>query len=521
MPRTLKTYSAKERNMYLLGMAGQNILYNVVGASLAYYLQFTILIPAIAVSVITAAARVWDAVNDPMMGTIVDKTRSKIGKCRPYLLAVPAPVFITTVMCFLNFGFFDPSKEMFEGANALIVIWAAVAYILWGMTYTVGDIPLWSLPSLMTESKDDRGKLLALARIFGGIGGGIALLGAQPLALMLGKKLVPFAAKITDFGANSAVTREAAGERLGFVLTALIFGVLGCGLFQLVGIFSRERIKPSKEKYSLGKNFSLMWTNKPFRQILLSGLMGSPKFLLGLAAMPLVTYYYASKDSGMALIYIVLLGGGMFIGQFAAMGTAPKVANKYGKKHVYNYSNLAGAIPFAAIFVMYQIAPMSLTRPVFIAISFVLFILGGAANGFTSVMSTLMISDAVDYEEYHNGTRPDGVFFSGQSFLTKLNTGIATLLSGLAYSAVGFSDAKVAELNAFIAAGNIPREAPQYQKFMMILFFIVSIPPAIGSILSVIPTWHYCLDDKEHERILGELNARRHAAEAEKAGDGS
>ena len=78
-----------------------------------------------------------------------------------------------------------------------------------------------------------------------------------------------------------------------------------------------------------------------------------------------------------------------------------------------------------------------------------------------------------------------------------------------------------AELNAFIAAGNIPREAPQYQKFMMILFFIVSIPPAIGSILSVIPTWHYCLDDKEHERILGELNARRHAAEAEKAGDGS
>lgn len=515
MPRTLKTYSAKERNMYLLGMAGQNILYNVVGASLAYYLQFTILIPAIAVSVITAAARVWDAVNDPMMGTIVDKTRSKIGKCRPYLLAVPAPVFITTVMCFLNFGFFDPSKGMLEGRNALIIFWAVFSYLLWEMVYTIGDIPLWGVTALMTEVEKDRSRLLALARIASGIGGGIALLAVQPAALKLGQLLAP---RYKDAG---IVTAEAAGERAGFIAAALIFSAAGYLLFQQAGIFVREKIPASSGKHTMKENFSLMWTNKPFRQILLSGLMGSPKFLLGLAAMPLVTYYYASKDSGMALIYIVLLGGGMFIGQFAAMGTAPKVANKYGKKHVYNYSNLAGAIPFAAIFVMYQIAPMSLTRPVFIAISFVLFILGGAANGFTSVMSTLMISDAVDYEEYHNGTRPDGVFFSGQSFLTKLNTGIATLLSGLAYSAVGFSDAKVAELNAFIAAGNIPREAPQYQKFMMILFFIVSIPPAIGSILSVIPTWHYCLDDKEHERILGELNARRHAAEAEKAGDGS
>jgi len=511
MVEKLKTYKTSEKYLYLLGMAGQNIIYNVIAASLAYYLQFTILIPAIAVGTMMTLARIWDAFNDPMMGTLVDRTRTKIGKCRPYLLAIPAPILVITVLCFLNFGFFDPSKEMFQGNNALIVIWAAVTYVLWGMTYTVGDIPLWSLPSLMTENKDDRNKLLSLARVFGGIGGGIALLGAQPLAIALGKKMIPYAMKITDFGANSAVTKEAAGERLGFVLTALIFGVLGCGLFQLVGIFSRERIKPSEEKYGLGKNFSLMWTNKPFRQILLSGLMGSPKFLLGLAAMPLVSYYYANKDPKKIIFYMVILGGGMFVGQFVAMAIAPALAKKYGKKHVYNYGNLVGAIPFISIFMMYQIAPTSLTDPLYIVISFVLFLLGGGANGFTSVMSTLMISDAVDYEEYHNGIRPDGVFFSGQSFLTKLNTGIATMLSAAAYTVAGFTDSAVASINDAITQGHIIRLEEAYRPYMMVLFFIVSIPPAIGSILSVIPTWHYCLDEKEHERILGELNAKRHA----------
>ena len=79
--RALKTYTKKESAMYYVGLAGQNVFYNIIGTALTYYLQFTILIPA-------PLARLWDGVNDPMMGTIVDKTRTKWGKCRPYLLFV-------------------------------------------------------------------------------------------------------------------------------------------------------------------------------------------------------------------------------------------------------------------------------------------------------------------------------------------------------------------------------------------------------------------------------------------------
>ena len=507
MGNQLKTYSAKERNIYLLGMVGQNIIYNIIGASLAYYLQFTILIPAIAVSVIMATARVWDAFVDPVMGNLVDKTRTKIGKCRPYLLAVPLPILIMTILCFVNFGFFDTSIGLFTGRNALIVLWAALTYIVWGTIYSAGDVPLWGITALMSEDDKDRAKLLSWARIASGIGGGIALLTIQPLALAIGKKMAPM------FKATEKVSSAAAGERMGFIIAAVSFGIIGYVFLQLVGIFARERIPVSKESRSLKENFALMWKNKPFRQILLSGLLGSPRYLLLLAAMPLVTYYYASKNPVTALLFMILLGGGMFAGQFAAMGIAPNLITKFSKKDIYNYSNLFSVIPFVALFVLYLSAPAKLVEPGYLAVCFVLFMGGGAANGFSAVLQSFMIADAVDYEEYCSGIRPDGVFFAGLTFIGKLCTGIATIISGIAYTIVGFSDAKVGELNTFIAHGGIPRLNSKYDSYMMILFFLVSIPPAIGGILSVLPTWRYALSDEEHKRILAELNERRHNAD--------
>lgn len=132
--------------------------------------------------------------------------------------------------------------------------------------------------------------------------------------------------------------------------------------------------------------------------------------------------------------------------------------------------------------------------------------------GMSNVLQSMMIADCVDYEEYNSGTRPDGVFFSGQTFIAKLTGGVATIIGGIAYTIVGFSDQKIAEVNAFIDAGGIPREASEYSVYMGILFFLISIPPAIGCILAILPTWHYALDDDVHKKIIDELNERRHKA---------
>lgn len=147
--KNFNTYTRKERNMYLTGMLGQNMIYNVIGTGLTFYLQSVIFVPAMAISILMAVARVWDAVNDPMMGTIVDKTKTKWGKCRPYLIFAPAVICIMTILCFINGRY---SVDNTTAKNAMIIIWAAVSYIIWGMTYTIADIPLWGITSLMSEN---------------------------------------------------------------------------------------------------------------------------------------------------------------------------------------------------------------------------------------------------------------------------------------------------------------------------------------------------------------------------------
>lgn len=547
---TLRTYTARERNFYLAGMVGQNIIYNVVGAALSYYFQFTLAIPAIIVTVLMAIARVWDALNDPIMGTIVDKTRTKWGKCRPYLIYVPMPIFVITTLCFVNFGFYEVGQT---AMNALIVAWAAVTYILWGMTYTVGDIPLWGVTSLMTEDEKARNRLLSMARIFGGIGAGVSLLAMQPAALAIGGFIAEpigvrlagseeaWQAIVAQSEANTAAFNEGLnenlpyeeleqylvvnpilseatrqGERWGFLIAAAAFGLLGAALFQLCGPNIKERVPSSEKHYTLKENIKIMFGNKPFRQILLSGILGSPRMLIQIAAMPLINYYFANKDALMAMVYMALLGGGVFVGQFVAMGIAPKVLTKVSKKNLYNYSNLAGVIPFMFLYIAYVSDPGGLANWYWVAVLFFIFIIAGASLGFATVLQSYMIADCIDYEEYTHGVRPDGVFFAGQTFIAKLQSGVATIISGIFYAIYKFSDSEVEKVNNYISAGIMPRTVPEFEPYMRVLFVIVSIPPAIGCILTVLPTRKYCLDDAEHKRILAELAARRAAAESEK-----
>lgn len=501
----ITTYTARERNIYLLGLAGQNMIYNIIGTGLQYYFESVIFLPALAIGAIMAAARVWDAFNDPMMGTFVDRTRTKWGKCRPWLLLCPLPIFIITSLCFTNFGIYtDPSAN-----HSLIIAWAAITYVLWGMAYTVGDIPLWGITAVMTRNDDHRNKILSLARAFAGVGGGLSLLLIQPVAIAIGKALQT--SKFAALGEKAAYIQ---GQRYGFLIAAVGFAFVGCAFFQLVGIFTRERIKGSEKKNSIIENFKLMWGNRPFRQLLISGILSSPKQLILLVAMTLVNIYYANNDSGKILKYYVILGAGLFAGQFLVMIFIPTLVKKVEKKTVYNWSNIISAIPFAMIFVCYEIAggpngTHNVDTPLFLAVYAVMFTFAGISIGAGTVLQSLMIADCIDYEEYKSGLRPDGVFFSGQSFITKLSAGIATVLCSVGYYAVNFEKERRETVMLFMNNGGIARENPEFEPFMMIMFFLISVPPAIGCILSALPTWHYALPDKEHKRMLDELNARR------------
>lgn len=491
--RSPNTYTPKERNLYLTGLLGQNMIYNIIGTGLVFYFQSVLFIPAMATGVIFAIARVWDAINDPMMGTIVDRTNTKWGKCRPYLIFVPAAVCVITILCFCN-GIYGSQNS--STVNGLIIAWAGVSYILWGMTFTVGDIPLWGITARMTDDENDRASLLSLARIAGGVGG-IVLAIIVPLSQAVGNSLT-----------KSQGLSTQKGQQFGFIIVAVILSVIGCGLFQLSS-FAKERVKSSDEHYTIKENFQLMWRNRPFRQIMISSILRAPIMLLMMVAMTLLSYYYGDYNQKSYVVYMIVLGGGIFGGQFIAMAFAPMLVKKFEKKKVYNISSIASGIAFALIFVIYKLAPNKLDQPLWLAICCVVFTIAAAGMGIVNVYQSVMIADTIDYEEYEHGIRPDGVFFAGQSFCTKLNSGIAALIQGIVYSVVGFSGEGVEKVNALLEAGASFKADPAFEPYRMAMFFLCSIPPAIGMLLSVLPMLHYDLPDKKHATVLEELRIRR------------
>lgn len=500
MPQ-VRTYTKKERNMYLTGLMGQNMIYNIVATGLYYYFQNVICLPAIALGWIFALARVWDAVNDPIMGTIVDKTKTKWGKCRPYLLFAPVVICVITCVAFLNGNYAAAKADGRSTAMILIVAWAAISYVLWGMSYTVADIPLWGIISRMSEDEKDRSTLISLARIVASIGAGAVVISI-----------------IAVSQAVNGMLSKSSDAQAGFIIVGIVFTIVASILFQFAGIGTREKVPVSSETKTMKESIALMWNCVPFRRVLISGILRSPMQLMLIVAMTLFTYYYCGGNLTTAftdvnkLVIVLIIAGGLFAGQFIAMGICPSLLKKYNSKTVYNLFSGLSAIPMALIFVVYLIDPTGLDKLHWVIVEGILLLGAGAGLGGSSVCQSVMISDCIDYEEYHNGFRPDGVFFSGQSFITKFQAGISSIVSAYVYAAVGYTDVNIAEMNAALENGaNFAADYPDYAKAMWLL---ISIPPAIGMIISIIPTLKYEIDRKSHDKILAELIEKHSAEEA-------
>ncbi|MCL2494530.1 MAG: glycoside-pentoside-hexuronide (GPH):cation symporter [Oscillospiraceae bacterium] len=492
MGQKLLTYTKKEQWLFLVAIVGQNVFYGIFSSAFDYFMRFTLLIPSMAVGTAMLLARAFDAFNDPVMGVIVDRTNTKWGKCRPYLFAIPTFLLLTTVMSFMSpFGTYTRSQW-----PALVAAWAFAAYVLFSVAYTVSDIPLWGITSLTTEDHNDRNRLLANARVVAAAGMALGFI-VMPIAETLGLRL--------------------GSDQRGFLVTAILFAVIGFAMMQPVPFGMKERINPKREKTGLFHAFKVMWSNRPFRRIVISGVLASPKMLISLVALPLMTYYF-SDDKEHPIRGVLLMGlvlAGMFGGQFIAQALLPKLLARFSKKKLFIYSNLFAVGPSLLAFLLYRLSPMNLIHPVNITLLAICFTFVGIGIGVPVVLMSIMIADCVDYQEYQTGERPDGIFFSGQSFVAKLQTALASFIMGIGYNYVGFSDVAVEKVKDYIAQGGVARANPDFQPYMMIMFFLITIPAAIGFILTILPMWKYELDTEEHDRIMAELNERRHGVEAE------
>ena len=491
-----KTYKKTEAALYLTGMFGQNMIYNIIATGLYFYFQNVICLPAIALGWIFAIARVWDAVNDPMMGAIVDKTKTKWGKCRPYLLFAPPFICLITCVAFFNGNYAAAKESGNSTAMFLIVAWAAVSYILWGMSYTVGDIPLWGIISRMSEVERDRAKLISLSRIIASIGAAAVIVSIVALSQ-----------------AANGYFGESTNAQKGFIVVAIAMTVFASLLFECAGLGTKERVPAGDEKKTMKESIALMWKCVPFRRLIISGLLRSPMQLMMLVVLTLFTYYYCDGNLQTAftepsrLIILIIVGGGYFIGQFIAMMLCPFLIERMSVKTLYNSSALT-AIPTGLIFVTYLIAPRNLMDMKWVVIDGILFVFSGAGFGIVNVAQSIMISDCIDYEEYHNYYRPDGIFFSGQSFITKFSAGIASIISAYVYNFVGYTDVNVDKMNKALENGaSFARDYASYSKAM---WFILTVPAAIAYAIAIIPTIKYEISTKDHQKMLDEL-VKRHS----------
>lgn len=454
-----KTYSKREKQMYLAGLSGQNILYGIITSTLAYYMQFTILIPAFWVGIIISTARIFDAVKDPFIGIFMNKKPERIKK---YLQIFPIPTAVLTVLCFVN-GIYNEKNPDF-----LIIIFAFVTYILWELLFTFTDIPINAYPTLITNSESDRNALLAL-RPVGAIVCSLCTLIVQPVSFALSGVM----------GSNSK------SEQKAFICTVLVLSILGACLFQMTTVKSKQFIELKTEN---DKNqFRYFIKNPILKKILLSGILGSLRSMLGVVMTPLVNYYFASKNPVLSLFYTVVLGAGSFIGMIVSMCAAPRLSALYGNRNVYVFANIINIFPNVFLFVFYMFSKEKMTDIPSLLFMFVCLVISGICLSVSSTVQTFLINDAVDYEAKRSGKRPVALFFSCQTFLVKIAMGISSLAASMGYSFIGFSSEQANHINLFISGGGIPRLNHEFEPLMTMLFFLATIPAAIGSGACVTP----------------------------------
>ncbi len=495
--RELKEYRNKERNMFALGMLGQNLIFAMVNTYLSVFYSTVIFVPAMALLVVTVISRIWDAVNDLLMGTIVDKTHSRWGKCRPYLKYVPVPIGIFTVLMFM------PVRGLGDAAKVVFVI---ATWLSWELLYTLGDIPLWGMTSVMTPDIKKRTALVSAARIVGGLSAVIGFV-FEPIVNVFASKDIGW-----FDGAAEKVGYDYYSYQQGYFFAVVLIVVIGTLLFKLPFIFTRERIHPenTSDSITFRRSAKLLVSNKFFLRAVLSNILGCTRNLVTSAGI----YYcmWVLANGGDYTLWLAALGGPFFIGMGAAMLFAGKLDRKFGKIKVQIWLSYLGAIPYVIAFAVMYLCGVGVWQMIVMAVCMAL---AGFGSGLPPVYTTTMIEDSVDYVEWQTGSRYDGVFLSGLNFCAKLTNAVSLAITYLAFWIVDYTARIEALADAISAGKNVLDFSAEYPDIALVLLILITLVPAVGSILQALPLHGYKLTNEMHDKIIAELAQRRAATEKE------
>ena len=462
----------KEKIGYGFGDMSSSMFWKLFSYFLPFFYSNVFGLSLAAAGVLMLVTRIWDAVSDPMMGIIADRTKTRWGKYRPYLLFFALPFAVCGVLLFTT-----PENGK--------TVWAYVIYILMMTVYTGINVPYGSLLNVMTADSDEKSVLSSYRMFFAYGGSFIALFAWEPLCNMFDKSRVA----VEGAGGLASISTNPAAWQNAMIVIASCCLVL----FLLCFLLTREHVR-SESTVSVGQDLKLLLKNKPWWLLIGAALASN---LFNTVRGTTTAYFFADyivKTVEMAPQWAFLVSAGIFlsIGEIANMVgvvLAVPMSKHLGKKSTYMLSMAA----LVGLSILFFFLPAT-TGGYWAMLAFQLVI-----SVFTGVISPLvwsMYADVADWSELKDGTASTGLIFSSASMAQKFGgafggSAVMWMLAAFGYSTV---------------AG-----AVQTETAILGLRILMSWVPAAVAALSILVVWFYPLTKKKMEGVQAELATRRAA----------
>ncbi len=481
----------KEGFAFSLAGFGQNLICTVIGSYLTVFMTDAIGYSALAVAFLMLFARIFDAANDPIMGSIVDRTRTKWGKCRPYLAWMPIPIAVMTIICFL-----PVYPNNWGGFAALAVI-----YVLWSVVYTVADVPYWGLSTAMSNDTYRRGNLLTIARLFCTFGAGIVTVFTPIITDNLtaeGRTLLQKLIETNAPAAEIAAQKASISHDLTWIyfIIAIVCCVVAIPLFFIGFKNTKERNQSTAEAPSLKHNLGLLFKNKPLMLIVLSGIGGAARMLFTYTGGLYFAKYVMNRESMYALFTMAVVPGGLI-----ASLLVPYFTKKFGKRNTYIWSHVIGGVfMLIAYIVGIAVDHGNYTSIATVIVLMIALVVAGVPTGIGNIVTYAMIGDTVEYLELKTGERAEGICFAMQTFISKIGMAVGAFIGVLAYYMAG------------VEANNVASVTAASKDTMWTMLVLVA---AISFFLTVIPLFFYKFNEKEQQEAVAEIKRRKAIANGE------
>ena len=456
---------SKEVLAYSVAGLGQNIICQLVTTFFMLYMTDVAGVSATWLAWMFLAARLFDAFNDPVMGSIVEMTRTRQGKMRPYLKYSPIPIAILTVLLFVNLPVGETGKFAF----------GTVIYLLWGIAYTSVDVPYWGLASSMTSDTEKRNTILTVARLFCTIGSGAVSV------------FIPII-----IGDNTIAT-----QRILYPIVALVCVLIAVPTFWVGYKGTKERFYDAETdgKFTLIKNLKLLGKNKPALLIILVGVLGSLRTIYMTTAVYYAKYNLQNFDLA-GVIFLLVVPGGL-----AATLLTPVLSKRFGKKTIFIWSHIIGGALLVLLYIIGLPNGTSLAAQIAF---YIIIIIAGVPSGFSNIMTYSMIADSIDYLEDKTGERAEAFCFSLQTFISKIGMAMTAFVTLMVLGEYGY-DASFAEPGAIDDLWG----TPEFQRVLEGNWMATTLLCGVSMLACAVPLFFYTFTEKKQKEAVARVLARK------------